>query len=131
MADTPDQGTYSVLVSNLTSSVLSSNATLLVGYYPIVITNQPQDQTINEGLSASLSVGISGALPYHFQWYKDGVPLAGATNQNLSIPNATTADMAPYFVLVSDRFSSAISSEAAVTVFSPSAPGATLAPFRR
>ena len=121
-----DQGSYTVLVSNLTSNLLSSNATLLVGFYPIIIATQPLGQMVNEGSPASLTVAVGGASPYFFQWFKDGLLLSGATNQTLELPSVSTADMGLYFVLVSDRFSSAVSSEVALNVSSASAPGTTL-----
>jgi len=125
-ASSSDEGTYSVIVSNANNIVFSSNAVLRVGYYPITITSQPQDQTVSEGASVLLSVGISGALPYHFQWFKDGNAIANATNQSLSLSGVTVADMATYFVVAGNRFSSAISSEVNVNVLSLTAPGVGL-----
>ena len=55
-------GAYSVLVSNLASSTVSSNAVLSVVSFP-AIAPQPQSQTVLAGTNVTFFVGIKETLP--------------------------------------------------------------------
>ena len=47
---------------------------------PPTITAQPTSQSVYYGQDASLSVDASGPGPLSYQWYNNGVLIAGATN---------------------------------------------------
>lgn len=66
----------------------------------------PGDQTVSVGQSATFAATPDGTPPYHFQWEKDGVPIAGANAASCTTPPATAADDgAVYCVVVSNAFS--------------------------
>ena len=88
--------------SNLTASALT-------------ITNQPQNLIVQEGQNARFTVGVSGNCG-QYQWYKDGFPIFGATLNFLTISNVTAADAVNYLVTVSNTFSFAVSSNAALVI---------------
>lgn len=84
-----------------------------------VITNQPQSQTVNSGMPVTFDVGANGPDPKFYQWSFNGVALAGATNEVLSITSAGLSDQGVYSVLVSNQYGSALSSNANLTVLTP------------
>ena len=51
------------------------------------ITTQPVGQTVVQGSNVVLSAGFTGQLPAGFQWYKNGVAIAGANNPTLTLNN--------------------------------------------
>jgi uncharacterized delta-60 repeat protein len=85
---------------------------------PIEITNQPMDLSFAEGQTASLSVGASGFTP-HYQWFKEGSALPGATTASLEIPNVTMDDAGVYSVSVSNLFGAVMSRETLLAVTIP------------
>ena len=81
---------------------------------PPSILNQPQNQTVAVGQTASFSVTAPGALTY--QWRKGGAPLAGATNAFLTLSNVQLADAGGYDVTVGNSAGTTNSSVATLTV---------------
>ena len=83
-----DEGNYKVVVTNMyngtTASVTSNIASLVVR--TAVITSQPVDTYITNGLSKFLNVGITipGNIIATYQWYRDGTAISGATTQSYS-----------------------------------------------
>jgi hypothetical protein len=116
-----DAGGYSVVVSNLAGRATSSNATLTVTILPTPpsITGQPQNQTVSQGGIATFAVAANGTPPLYYQWSLYGTNLAGATGSSYTRANAQPADAGPYSVVVSNALSTAVSSNALVTVIVP------------
>ena len=81
----------------------------------LVITNQPQSQTVTEGNPATLSVGVSGGPPF-YRWQKDGVNIANATNSSYILPAAQLANSGNYRVIITNSVSAVTSSVATLTV---------------
>ena len=95
-----DAGGYSVVVSNALGRVASLAATLTV--LDPYISVQPVSQTGNAGEAVTFSVTAAGtALAY--QWRKDSVPLAQATDSALRLTNLQSADAGGYSVVVSSQ----------------------------
>jgi len=109
-------GNYSITVTNLYGSATSSNALLTVLTHPPLITNQPANQTINIGDTATFAVGVSGTLPLAYQWSWNGTNLSGATNASLILANVQTTNAGNYAVIVTNLYGSATSSNALLTV---------------
>jgi hypothetical protein len=95
-------GTYKVIVNGAGAcssvSLTSSDATLIINQ-PIVITTQPVTQTLCENSNVTLSVVATGTNP-SYQWYKDGVVIAGATNASYTINNTSPSNTGRYKVEV-------------------------------
>jgi alpha-tubulin suppressor-like RCC1 family protein len=112
-----DMGNYSVFVTNLSGQLLSSNATLL-GPYPPVILAQPASQRVVADASALLTVGVAGIGPLMFQWRRDGTNLAdggkvsGAATASLVVSNVQIGECGNYSLVVSNAYGSTISSNA-------------------
>ena len=96
-----DAGSYSVLVSDSNGTTLSLDALLTINTPPI-ITNQPQDQVVWVGQTATFSVGVSGTEPFSYQWQFQGYPLPEATNSSYAQTNARSIDVGAYSVVVSN-----------------------------
>ncbi|HJV49454.1 MAG TPA: immunoglobulin domain-containing protein [Geothrix sp.] len=100
-----DAGSYDVLLSNTLNGTVtttqSAPAVLAVNVAP-VITTQPLSQTVDQGDAGSFSVSASsevgGTLSY--QWRKDQVALAGATQASFSLASASGTDAGAYDVVV-------------------------------
>jgi len=85
---------------------------------PAAISNQPQNQTVNQGEAVSFAIVATGDnLTY--QWHKDGSPLNNESNANLSINSATISDQGLYACEVENSCNSILSNEASLTVNDP------------
>lgn len=112
-------GLYSVLVSNLHGTILSSNAQLVVRPpVPPSILMPPQNVSVLEGQTATLSLVVTGTPPFAFQWYFDGVLLPEATNLSLTLSNVTLANAGSYFVRVTSPFGATNSPAGRVAILS-------------
>lgn len=112
-------GRYSVVVTEAGGqSVTSALATLNV-VMPVTIASNPQPRTVQPGATVVFSVGVAGSGPLRFQWKKDGLALAGATNQNLILNSVSAGSAGYYSVLVTNPLTSAESLPAQLTVAAP------------
>jgi uncharacterized delta-60 repeat protein len=80
------------------------------------IYHQPQSQTVILYQPAAFSVETSGTAPLWYQWRKDGVPIDGATTNQLVFAHSQFADAGLYSVVVSNALSSVTSVDARLTV---------------
>ncbi len=81
------------------------------------ITTQPVSPTIEEGSAAIFSVIASGSAPLAYQWYRDDIPIPGATQSRLVIEPVTTAvHGARYHNVVTNSLDSATSDYATLSV---------------
>lgn len=113
---TNDVGTYTVIVTNVAGSVSSSNALLTIMPSAPVIINQPLNQTVVVGGTATFGVTVIGTTPMSYQWTKDGTNIVGATSTNYSIVNVQTNDAGNYAVVVTNIYGPVVSSNAVLTV---------------
>ncbi len=109
-----DTGNYGVVVSNAFGSVTSTAATLTV--IEPEISTQPASQSVKLGQSAAFAVKAAGTPPFTYQWWKDGVELAGGTKSSLALTNASAASAGNYWVVVSGPYGSVTSAVAGLTV---------------
>ena len=118
-----DAGSYSVIITNVSGSVTSSNAVLTV--VPILITQQPQNQTPVAGWTVNFSVTVSGSAPLGYQWRKEGTNISGATFSVYTISNVQSSAAGNYSVIITNAFGSVTSSNALLTLrpLLPHAPG--------
>ena len=108
-------GDYAVTVTNGAGSVSSDAATLVV-VQPVVITAEPQDQTVTAGQGASFNVTVTGTDPLAYEWQFGGVTIDGATEGTLSLNNVQAADAGAYQVVVSNIAGPVSSAAATLTV---------------
>lgn len=108
-------GTYTVVSSNSAGSV-STNFTINVIETP-TISSAPTNLLLNVGEAASFSVTASGVPAPSYQWYKNNVPIPGATGTNYSISSVVLTNIGTYSVVVSNA-AGAVSASAYLAIYS-------------
>jgi hypothetical protein len=89
---------------------------------PPGVTQPPQAQAVNLGLtngSCTFNVGVSGSPTIRFQWKKNGLPIANATNQTYTISPVTAADLASYSVGITNNYGGTNSASAPLSWSTP------------
>lgn len=110
-----DAGSYTVDVTNVVSTVTSDAAILTIHTAPTISTH-PSSQTIVEGNLATFSVIADGNPIPTYQWKKDNVDIAGATNSTYQIASVQESDADNYTVDVTNVVATVTSNIAVLTV---------------
>lgn len=110
-------GSYTVVVTNASGSTTSNAAVIVVSatLAAPVITAQPTGLTVNSGARATLTATATGAS-IAYQWFLNGVAIAGATHSEYSIPVASSADAGLYSFSVTNTAGTVTSQNASLTV---------------
>jgi formylglycine-generating enzyme required for sulfatase activity len=66
----------------------------------IIFDQQPQSQTVTTGGSAYFSCAVSSSGTPSYQWYFNGVPMAGQNSRTLSLPGVNSGYAGNYYVSV-------------------------------
>ena len=90
------------------------NAKLKDAIKPPVITQQPTNQTVNEGGALTLSVLATNATGY--QWKKDGENISSATSATYTKQSVVPSDAGSYTCVVTGAGGSVTSNPATITV---------------
>lgn len=85
--------------SRLTGSVIGVYAE---GALPPLISKAPTGVTYNRGDTLTFTVEALGTPPLTYQWFKNKLPIPGATSTTLTIPNADARNVGDYSVRVSN-----------------------------
>ncbi len=89
----------------------------------ITFTNQPLNQTVTAGATASFSVAVAGGTtPYTFKWYKNDTFVSGVNGTTYTFTAQASDNNASIHVVVSDSSNpvkTATSSTATLTVTQP------------
>jgi endonuclease/exonuclease/phosphatase family metal-dependent hydrolase len=115
-AQLTNNGDYSVIVTNLFGSVISSNAVLLLTNVPPAITTPPQSQSVLAGQTVTFSVGATGTPPLNYQWLFSGTNIAGAITNPFTLANVQLANAGNYSVVITNIAGSVTSSAASLMV---------------
>ena len=115
-AQSTDEGSYTVTVSNPISSVTSTAATITVNSLP-EITTQPRSVIVNSGSPATFTVVATGKPTPTYQWKKNGTNITGATSASYTNTAAAVGDTgAVYTVNVVNSVGTVTSQEAVLSV---------------
>jgi hypothetical protein len=118
-ATTDNGSSFRVVVANSAGSTTSASATLTVNSTPVApsITQQPANQTVTVGQTATFSVVATGTAPLSYQWQKGTTAITGATSASYTTPAASVPDSGSQFqVVVSNALGNATSNAATLTV---------------
>jgi Immunoglobulin domain len=84
---------------------------------PPSITGQPSNQTVSPGEAAVFTVAAFGSAPLTYQWFRNGSPIAGATQASYVTAASSTSDSGSSFsVTVTNLLGNLTSSSATLTV---------------
>jgi len=119
-----NQGTYDVVVTNLSGSRTSRGAVLAV-LGDVFISGQPVSLVVTQYLSATFSVTATGAIPITYQWRKNGQNIPNATSSSYTISSAKVGDAANYDVVVSNPLGNQPSALVALSVVGSGAAAGT------
>ncbi|MEM9712164.1 MAG: PKD domain-containing protein [Actinomycetota bacterium] len=87
------------------------------------IVSQPADVTVEAGEPATFAVEATGTPPLGYQWYRDGLPVPGADDAELTTgPTDAADDDAAFTVEVTGLGTTATSDVAVLTVTDPPPP---------
>ncbi len=120
-AQTNNDGSYSVVVTNSTANVTSAPATLTV-LNPPVITTQPLSVTNAVGATVTFTSAASGSGPLSYQWLRNSFSLSntgrfsGVTSTTLTITNVQLSDAGSFNFVATNSVGLAVSSPAYLTV---------------
>jgi hypothetical protein len=85
---------------------------------PASITSQPENILVNELAAATFNCGVTGVPGPSIQWYRNGNPIAGATDSSYILQSATPGDNGAVFQLVAENvvsnFTYAVTSSVAI-----------------
>ncbi len=117
---------YWVQVNDGTGPVNSSTAVITVNTPPAIAT-QPQDQSVLQGASATLSVVATGTPAPSYQWYQGASGdttnlIEGATAASFTTPVLNTVGQIQYWVRATNSLGHADSNTATVTVTQAAVP---------
>jgi len=113
-----NEGLYTVRISNAVGSVISSAASVSVPV-TLVITTQPQSQTVNVGATATFRVSVTGSRPVTYRWDQDAIEIPGESSSNLVLSAVQTNQAGGYRVRISNPLGSVTSVVATLTVVMP------------
>jgi len=125
---TSDSGsTFSVAISNSAGKITSNVATLTVNAAPVApsITQQPSNQTVTAGQTATFSVAAAGTAPLTYQWQKGTTAITGATSASYTTSATTTSDNGSHFSVVVSNSAGKATSNAATLTVNPAPPPTT------
>ncbi|HEX3720673.1 MAG TPA: hypothetical protein VH595_22205 [Verrucomicrobiae bacterium] len=100
----------------LSPFVFDSSTVVVEGDGWPVFTVQPGNQTAGTGGTIYLHARAVASQSISYQWQLNGINIAGATNDDLIITNATQSNAGKYQALITSGFGFASSSVATVTV---------------
>ncbi|MBL9167621.1 MAG: hypothetical protein JNN07_07760 [Verrucomicrobiales bacterium] len=107
-ATTEDAGSYALMLTDDLGTITSPVASVEV--IPIRITRQPINLSLLVADQATLEVdGCCSASTLQFQWFRNDLPMAGATNRLLILPAVTFSDSGDYSVVVANSLGSTTS----------------------
>ena len=116
-----DSGIYDVVVSGECEPPVYSTQTELRVTGPPQIVEHPQSQSVRVGQSVTFRVQAQGQN-LQYQWRKNGVAIAGATQPQYTIAAAQLADAGLYDCLVWNECGQSVSQTARLTVVQPGQP---------
>lgn len=95
---------------------LATRSLLAVGLLGLAASARAFIQPVAEGQNVTLTVAVDGTAPFAYQWFKDGWPIAGATDYALAISNALAGASGDYTASVANEAGSALAEPVTLSV---------------
>jgi Ig-like domain-containing protein/Regulator of Chromosome Condensation (RCC1) repeat protein/immunoglobulin I-set domain protein len=111
-----DSGIYQVAVSNSLGTATSLGAPLQVKEGPPFFRSLDASSRPYAGTPVDLGVPASGSVPIGYQWYLNGVPMAGATNEELTFSRIRGTNGGQWSIRASNQFGSVTSAPVSLRV---------------
>jgi len=104
--------------ANHAGQLLASDGTkfVYVAFAPAGSVKLALATTVKVGQLLTLSADSEGSPPLSFQWFKNGTPIQGSTNQVFSVASAQASDGGVYMCSVSNTAGSTVSQKITVTI---------------
>lgn len=115
--------TVALATSGCSSGSGGGVSTPVVPVVAAAISQQPVDQSVPMGLSATYSVTATGSS-LNYQWAKNGAAIAGATSSSYTTPATAFSDTGASFTVSVSNSAGTISSNAASLTVTARAPAA-------
>jgi uncharacterized delta-60 repeat protein len=118
-----DVGTYYAVVTGTAGTVTSASATLSGSNAPPMLIGQVASVTVTSGSPATFNVTAFGTGALTYQWRRNGLAIAGATDASytLAVPTRLAADF--YDVVVYDGLAATTAASARLSVAPTAYPG--------
>lgn len=120
--------------NSLLASVTNGAADVLTLVYskdptkPPIIVRDPVSQVVLQGANVAFDVAVLGSTPFFFQWFKDSLPIDGATNQVLNLGSVDLSQRGFYFATISNINSAVTSLTAELIVLTNTPSSSTIPP---
>ena len=88
-----------------------------------VLTVPPASQSVEPGQDVTFFVLADGTFPFTYQWFKDGAPIAGATEPTLALADVEVSAAGDYTVQVTNAAGSVTSAAATLIIVANPAGG--------
>lgn len=115
-ASTSDAGNYYCKATNSCGSDSSNISVLTVNTKPVITSQTSNNISFCEGNTMTLSVTATGTPPLTYQWYKNSLPITGATNNTYTVSSVVSADAGTYHCIVTNGCNSQQSNAISVTI---------------
>ena len=112
-------GAYHVVVSNVAGTVTTGVAqvTVVKPIAPVIaFPNRHHEHEAVEGQGFGFSLRVLGSEPFTYQWYRNGVPIVGATSSSFGVEGVKGSDAGEYHAVVRNLSGSDSSPVITVTV---------------
>src|SRR5258708_24286825 len=103
----------------LAALIITMGALQVAAQSPPTITSQPQSRTNCPNTTVTFSVTAGGVSPLSYRWRFNTVTISGATNFSYTLTSVQLSNAGIYSVVVTNILGSAISSNAVLTVNTP------------
>lgn len=115
---------YNLQSPNRLGSVLTLEASenshaAIVAVGPPQTLQSPVNTAVNTGDALVLSAKIVSGVPATYQWFKDNVAIAGATDLSLHLDASTGDDSGSYTLVATNAYGTATSTAAQVSIVTP------------
>jgi len=108
-------GLASSAVNNAAGQATTASYREFSDFSPSILT-QPLSQTVTSDVSVVFGVTARGLPALEYQWYQNGLILAGQTGALLTLNNVTTNQAGDYFAVVTNLYGAATSHVATLVV---------------